>query len=223
MPSTSNLLQVINAALRSIGERPLLRLNGVLADVARDSLTQTARDIEGLHRWGFLVNRTPANSWSGAIAQLSDYLQLISVEVGQDSRGFRQLQYVTPQSMREIPIQPYTATNDSARFFTELGDFQVQLHPYPNDVVAQARVLFQYRVPIALPSVETDVFPNLPERFIPLFTKKLSYNLAVRHLADMGLAQQYQSEFEFAVQQYRNRENQTTGRALNMYRGYRRN
>lgn len=215
--STSTLLDVCNESFRAIGERPVLTLNTVQGDRVKDCVKQALRDVEAMNTWDFLLVSASALSWNGNAATLPTYQRLFTVSVGDTTKGFKDLQYVTPAQFDRLPVTPYTGTADKADYYT-LRSSGVQFSTYPNDVTAQGRVRFTYQEPLTLPSSDLSVFPNLPEKYVPLLVKKVSYLMAIRYLDDPQSASYFQQEFEQLTQQYRNYERKVPVTNPSMYR-----
>jgi hypothetical protein len=175
-----------------------------------------------MHHWEWLQLRIPCTNWNEFIARLPPNQAVYRVDVGDSVVGYKQLIEITPETFSTVPPTEYTGELDAARHFAKVDDLTFWINPYPNDLESQARVRFWIQDSIAVPTVASDVFANVPERMIALFVKKLSYHLATRHLGDFNLASAFQGEFEQLVQSYRNREAGNTNRSLNMYGGSRR-
>lgn len=215
--STSTLLDVCNEAFRAIGERPVLTLNTVQGDRVKDCVKQALRDVEAMNTWDFLLVRAIALSWSGNTATLPTYQRLFTVSVGDAAKGFKDLLYVPPTQFDRMPVTPYTGVTDQADYYTMISS-GVQLSTYPADVTSQGRIRFTYQEPLTFPSSDSSVFPNLPEKYVPLLTKKVSYLMALRYLDDPQSASYFQQEFEQLVQQYRNYERNTPINRPSMFR-----
>lgn len=215
--STSTLLETCNVVFRAIGERPVLTLSNVQGDRVKDCINQACNDTEVLHTWDWLYLRTIANSWSANIATLPVYQRLFSVSIGDSQRGYRELTYETNQQLDRRPLEAYTGTSDLARVYTLLSG-GVRFSTYPNDVQAQGRVLFSLQVPIIKPTLDTDTFTNVPERYLSLIHKKACHLMCVRYLDDAQAASYFQQEFEQLVQQYRAFERKAPVGKLTMFR-----
>jgi hypothetical protein len=217
MSSTSTLLDTANVVFRAIGERPVLTLGTTQGDRVKDCIVQACNDTETLHTWDWLYVRTVANSWTVNVAQLPTYQRLFNVAVGSPTEGYRELTYVPESQLDRQPLVGYAGTQDKASYYT-LVTGGVKFSNYPTDTTAQGRILFYMQEPIKVPTLDTETFSNVPERYIPLIHKKACHLMCVRYLDDAQAASYFQQEFEQLVQQYRAFERKAPVGKLSMYR-----
>lgn len=214
----TTLLDTANKVFRAIGERPAATLNNVQGDRLKDCIQQAALDVEVLHSWDFLTERVIANSWTLNEADLGPYQRLYEVSIGSPATGFKPLQYVPEPVLDRLPIKPYTGTKDLADYYTTVQG-AVKFSNYPADVTSQGRIVFYIQKSIVVPVADTDVWTNVPDRYLPLIEKKASYLACIRILDDPQAASYFQQELEQLVQQFRNYERRVPVGKLNMFRG----
>lgn len=218
---TIRLLEVANTVLRAIGERPELSLNSTRGDRVKDCIKQACRDVEILHTWQWLETTIIPSTWAGNTATTIPIQRVITVSCGSSLTGYREIQNVTQYVLdRNIP-RPYVGQVTSPDMYSMQGDSQFKFHPYPNDSASRGRIRLYVQLPITVPLLDTDVFVNIPDRYIVLIEKKASYLMALRYLDDATNASYFQQEFEQLVQQYRNVERGVPVRTTTMYRGRR--
>jgi hypothetical protein len=216
--STSTLLDVANVVYRALGERSVLTLSNTQGDRVKDAIRQACTDVETLHTWGWLQKKVVANTWLTNLARLDTYQRIYGVQIGDTVKGYRELTYVPEMTLDTLPLKPYTGTKDEAQFYT-LVEGGVRFNKYPNDSVSRNRILFYVQEPILLPTSDSSVFFNVPQRYISLIEKKACYLMCIRYLDDAQAASYFQQELEQLVQQYRNYERKSPVKRLNIYRG----
>lgn len=216
--STSTLLNLANVVFRAIGERPVSTLTNTQGDRVKDAIKQACTDTEALHTWDWLYRTTVATAWSGNKATLPEYQRLFNVSVGDPTIGYRELTYLPESQLDRRPITAYTGTRDLADYYTLLAG-GIKLSTYPTDITGQGRIQFYIQEPITLPTLDTDTFTNVPERYMVLLEKKACHLMCVRYLDDAQAASYFQQEFEQLVQQYRALERKAPVGKLSMYRG----
>jgi hypothetical protein len=219
--STSTLLQTANVIFRAIGERPVLTLSTTQGDRVKDCIAHACTDIETLHTWDWLCTKRVANSWVLGTADIGTYQRLFDVSYGSPAKGYKVLQYVPEVQLDTMPRVAYTGTSTGPTVYS-ISAGKVLFAKYPNDIVSQGRILFYLQEPIILPTLDTDVFPNIPERYMSLIHKKACHLMNVRYLDDAQAASYFQQELEQLVQQYRNYERKAPVGHLTMHRKGRR-
>lgn len=208
--STKTFLEVANEVLLMAGERPTTSLtsNPVARKVA-SVLKESVLEIALLDDWAFTRERINALSWVGGKADLGDVQRIVGVNYGKHP-----VLYLDPIDF-DIRI------GVGAPVWTVDGYGSVRVSPEPLTGEDQLKYTFEVIKALVTPEDDNDTFP-LPDRLMPLVTKRSLYLFVLRHLDDASLAAQYNNEFEMMVQLLRNRERYRPRGAANMYRGRRR-
>lgn len=218
--STSTLLDTANVVFRSIGERPVTSLTNVQGDRVKDCIKQACTDIETLNSWDWLFEQVNAISWTANVANLGVYRRLYTVSMGELTKGLTELKYLPEIQMDQLPLTPYKGTEDKATYYS-VRSGAVLFVNYPTDTQSRGRIWFYVQRPIKVPTIDTDVFQNVPEEYMTLIEKKASYLMCIRYLDDPQSGSYFQQEFEQLVQQYRTFERKAPVRKTSMYRGRR--
>ena len=206
--STKTLLEVVNDLLLMSGERPVLSLTSTpVARKATSVLQEAVLEIALLDDWAFTRQRINALSWVGNKAELGEVQRIRGVVSGTTT-----YRYLEPERFASM-VTP------SGRWTTD-GYSSVLVGDTPTTNAAQ--LLYKFDVITALnpPTLPSDKFP-LPDRLLPMVTKRALCMFVLRHLDDASLAAQYNNEFEVMVQLVRNRERYTPRGSENLYRGNR--
>ncbi|ASV43891.1 tail tube protein A [Cyanophage BHS3] len=203
--STKTLLEVANDVLLMAGERPTVSLNAnpvsrKVASCLREALLEVAL----LDDWSFLRSRVNALAWTSNVADVGDVQRIVRV-IDTDGR-----------------TMPYVDVNDmdmgvgGSRCWTVNGYGLVRFSFVPSDD-ERPNIRFDVIRALQPPNADGDTFP-VPDRFMPLVTKRALYLFVLRHLDDAPMAAQYNNEFELMTQMIRNRERYVPRGSVNMYR-----
>lgn len=213
--STKTLLEVVNDVLLMAGERPVLSLASTpVARKATSVLTEAVLELALLDDWAFTRQRINAVSWVGNKAELGNVQRIIGVVY--DSYPYR---YVEPATFSKLGYG--SATGGNVGYWSTDGYNSVVVSRTP--VTDTERLSFAFDVVTSLvpPTDALSKFP-IPDRLMPMVTKRALCLFVLRHLDDASLAAQYNNEFEVMVQLVRNRERYAPRGAANLYRGSRR-
>lgn len=216
--STSTLLDVANVVYRALGERSVLTLSNTQGDRVKDCIRQACIDVETLHTWDWLQKKVVANDWVTNLAKLDVYQRIHGVQIGDTTKGYRELTYVPEMTLDKMPVTSYNGTSDEAQYYT-LVEGGVRFNRYPNDAVSRNRIVFYVQEPIMYPTADNNVFFNVPQRYVTLIEKKSCYLMCIRYLDDAQAASYFQQELEQLVQQYRNYERKAPTKRLSIYKG----
>lgn len=213
--STKTFLEVANDVLLMAGERPIASLasNPVARKVA-SCLSEAVLEIAILDDWSFTRDRISAISWSGDTANLGDVQRVIKVLYGDVASGLRNLRYLDSTLFDGVPVGGSVGYSGG---WAVAGYGAVRLRPEPTTDEEKNKIKFDVIRALVPPKQDSDRFP-LPDRFMPLVTKRALYLFVLRHLDDTALAAQYNNEFEIMVQLLRNRERYVPRGSANMYR-----
>lgn len=214
--STSTLLTVVNKVLTNVGERQVTNLSSSIAVRAVNSIEEAIREIENLDDWSWTRDKLSASSWVNEVATLPSFTRIHDVLfVSPTTR--KVLVYIDPVDFALQELTSFTITTDSPTYYTINNDTSVSVSPYPVGSTLQDYVVFILSSTIPIPTTASSTF-NIPERYLTLVTKLASYNLAVRHLDDKGIASNFRSEFEAMLVMIRSRGNLTPTSGTNMFK-----
>lgn len=222
--STTNLLEVGNAVLANVNERPLPSLSGLTGIQIRNAIRDSLIEINNAADWVWLQDRINPTAWSGSIAYLSNNVSQIRSVGYQPSTvanqtSIRTLQFLTPEEYDHYPLVSYTTGARPLRW-TYFDYNAIRVNPYTTDVTEQAKLWCYVRYNLSLPSSESTAFA-MPEEFIPLLITKTTQRYALRHMEDAGLAAAFEAEYQQLLQQHRGRHTVIPHKKLNLYGGTR--
>jgi hypothetical protein len=200
--SATNLLGVVNACLRSVGERVVFNFTSTatVTNKALDAVRDSLQDISLLHDWNFAQETTVATSWSTFTATLPETHKIYGVLVKDGSR----MRELLPVKRNDFPWLATTAEGLPELYYVQ-SNSKVLVHPYPNTSEKQNEVLFSYLAPLVLPTDATAFLP-VPERFISLLIRGATAYLALSHLDDANAHTLYKRQFEEMGNRLRLRE-----------------
>lgn len=223
--STTNFLGVVNEVMLNVGERVVNDFTTPTARKAKQFVIEALRELQLRDDWEFLRDFVNAASWaSPGIATLPSYQRLHAVQYLVPNTGSAAinkvfLSYLDRPSFERIT--PFAFLNTDVNMlpdsYTMLDDARIQVKPYPNDTLTQARVSFHITRAMTMPNLTTDFLP-IPERLIPLVVRLASSIMAARHLDDINMSQLLRNEFEAMLRQIRAREQLTPSTGTNMFR-----
>jgi len=203
--STKPLLEVVNDLLLMSGERPVLSLTSTpVARKATSALQEAVQEIALLDDWAFTRQRINAFSWAGDTADLGDVQRIIGVVYNKTTYA-----YIDPATFDRM-----TSNNNS---WTTDGYSTVRVSRAPVTNAEQLAYKFDVISALIPPTTPNGKFP-IPDRLMPMVTKRALCMFVLRHLDDAPLAAQYNNEFEVFVQLVRNRERYTPRGSANLYR-----
>lgn len=206
--STKTVLEVVNDLLLMSGERPVLSLTSTpVARKATSVLQEAILEIALLDDWAFTRQRIGALSWLGNKAELGDVQRIVRVVFGKTI-----YQYIDPET--------FLSSELVGNYWTTDGYSSVLVGVTPLTNADQLLYKFDVISSLSPPMLASAKFP-IPDRLMPLVSKRALCMFVLRHLDDAALAAQYNNEFEVMVQLVRNRERYVPRGSANLYRGRR--
>lgn len=216
--STTTLLQLANAVLIDVGERPIINFGSNLGSKVRSAITSATYDVGALDDWSWLQARRNADAWAGNKAILNNRRRLYKVQYQPGSGApFQDVRYKFSEDFDRLNITSYSTTNGYPIDYTTDAELSVFLNPYPDTNDERAKIWFTAVDTISPPTTNNGAFP-VPERFVELIKKRALYYMALRHLDDAQMAAMFNNEFELLGQRLRDTERSHTVGQLNMFK-----
>lgn len=207
MNSTSTKLDVINTALRNIGERVVTTTNDSQAsELALSLLPEVLTFIVNRHFWFFcnkFLNTDPLSldvdvSYSGDTVGLLKPIIRVNNIYSNPTPGnrIRHANFCRLDSFEYAYSNvAMTSDTDEVVYYTidRFGD--IRLFPYPVTDAAKANLRIEVYSFIPTPTLDSDVF-EIPEPYVPMVSTLLSARLSNRLLNSPQMAQVYEAEYE---------------------------
>lgn len=217
--STSTQLDVINEAVRNIGDRPFeleeedTNFRNQCRFAVKTALFNFERDFD----WQFMRRYTNALSWSGNEATLPDYTRLSEVSYVTNNGSYLLSELFLEQYRRHVQ---FVTVSPLARpmYYAQQDAESILVTPAPSTVDEQNKVFFTYYAALKRPESDTDTF-DIPENFIPLFVLKLAVELSIVHLSDQDSIAPLRAQYEESKRLAISRSQNISLRKANMYRG----
>lgn len=209
-PSAQTLVELVNLVLMGAGEEPCRTVNETVASKrAAQSIRDAIYSVGMLGAWTFERGLVAPDSWD-------DPTQTCVVT------GITKVNAVWFDGHR-LPYQDYGLVAGSDRpesagnpcSWTQLNSTTFRLTPYPL-TDEKALVKFEVELAPAAPTLDTDL-TGLPEFLVPPMVSRATGAFVLRHLADPGLANQYNNEFEVFLQASRSLDSQVPRNSGTMY------
>lgn len=217
--STSTRLDVLNRALRFVGERPFSITEPLVNNkiVALDCLNQALFVLEHSFDWRFAQRYTNADSWVLERAILPQFTKLHGADYVNAQNYMMPL---TPTNAEDLRLRaPFLVSLSSGYqwiLFAQEDNETVIVSPYP-DVADQDRIFFNYSAALKRPTTDTDTF-DIPEDFIPLLVTQLCAQLALNMLNSQADFQNYAAVYERDMRLAISRSQMLSPSQNNMYR-----
>jgi hypothetical protein len=190
MATTQTLLEAVNDVLVAAGERQVDGIGNYPSLKAKSALESSLSDIQILQDWVWLKKVTPALSWEVDKAILPPIQRLLSATYV-NQFGYRQpLRHVTPDL---YPWYEPIAGLPEMYVYTDAQD--VRVHPYPDTIDIQQKILFHYIAVIFPPQSETQTYP-IPSELYELLKRGALFHFSMTHLDDRNASQHYKQQFD---------------------------
>lgn len=207
------LLQSVNYALLSCGERPVINTNGNLAQLVVQCLRDSSSEVATGNKLEDLRSRINASSWSTDEATLpSSVNQIAGVYFYSSPTGLPassydyptvNVRYVTPEEYERRTLWNYSNTTQAIpMIWTKKTSTVVKVNPYPTDATERAKVLFDvYQIP-QIPASDSTNW-SCPDVITDLIQLRAASMLANRHLQDGQLYQTLMSDYQMLIRKQR--------------------
>lgn len=206
--------------LQAIGERRVTSLSSPIAALTAKVIQDTVYELSTIHDWSWGRDKIPATSWNLQTASLTNVVRIHGVGTGSTALGFLQANFLHKDVFDALAITGYDSVNfpyGAPRWWTIDSYNDVMVNPYPSDVTAQSKVLFDVTRVLVPPTVATGVFP-IPEHYMPLVYYRAEAIMALQHLADTESQAQFIALWERFAQRVRDRDGQRAPTQLTMHR-----
>lgn len=219
--SISTQLQVINEAVRNVGDRPFelddpdTNFRHKCRFAVKTALFNFERDFD----WLFARRYTVAQSWNGKEAKIPEYTRLSYVDYRGPTGNYR-LTELYLDEFRQFIDTPFTINNSYPLYYAQQDAESVLVLPEPEDAIDRSRIFFSYYAALKRPADDEDNF-DIPETHIPLLVLKLSVELALVHLNDEESIRSLRSQYEESKRLAISRNQGISIRKANMFRGNR--
>lgn len=222
------LLQSINYALLSCGERNVINSQGNLAQLVIQCLRDSASEIATGNHIEDLRSRVAASSWTLDEATLPTAVNNIqgvyfySSPTGVPAATYDfptiTVRYVSPEEYERRTLWNYSNTSQAIPFIWTKKTFNVaKVNPYPTDATERAKVLFDvYSIP-QIPAADATNW-TCSDIITDLIQLRAASMLANRHLQDPTLYQTLMSDYQMIMKKQRVSQGQFPG-GYTMYRG----
>lgn len=224
------LLQSVNYALLSCGERPVINTQGNLAQLVVQCLRDASSEVATGNKLEDLRSRVAASSWSTDEATLpSSVNQIAGVYFYSSPTGLPasaydyptySVRYVPPEEYERRALWNYSNTQQAyPQIWTKKTSTVVKVSPYPTDATERAKVLFDvYQIP-QIPATDSTNW-SCPDVITDLIQLRAASMLANRHLQDGGLYQTLMSDYQMILRKQRVSQSQFPS-GYSMYRNLR--
>lgn len=210
---TRTLLQTVNYALLSCGERPVINTQGNLAQLVIQCLRDAATEVATGNKLEDLRSRITASSWSTDEATLpSSVNQIAGVYFYSSPTGLPEsaydyptysVRYVPPEEYERRALWNYSNTQQAyPQIWTKKTSTVLKVAPYPTDATERAKVLFDvYSIP-QIPATDVTNWTS-SDVITDLIQLRAASMLANRHLSDGQLYQTLMSDYQMLLRKVR--------------------
>lgn len=190
-------LELINRVLLNAAEQPVRQVDETVASKrAGISLNRAVRDIMSLGSWSFARRVLPPILWDGPSRTFTHSLTEVE-DVWYDGR-----------TIKYVDWQDHAHSNNTdgvPSCWTTVDYGTIRLAPYPTTIEQQALVrVVGYGYPDGMNS--NNDTPGVPGTFVDALVSRATGAFLLRHTADSVLSNQFNNEFEVAIQSLRDRD-----------------
>jgi len=220
MPSSDNLLQVVNSVLLSVGETPVKFLTeSNTAIKATDEVIAAFAEFQTLADWRCLYALVNAPVWSLEKADFSTspFWRVVTVYTSfANSRSRYPARFTPDVEFNQIVPREFSGSDRVTRYCIT-GDNVISVDPYPTTDTQKLTVLFSLVKKLTVPRYDTAFFP-VSDNYIELIKRLAEHRFISNHLGDVGLSQLTLNNFQSLLRTMRARESSTPVEGLNMFR-----
>lgn len=216
-PSTETHLELVNQVLLSAADQPVRTVNETVASKrASIALKRAVNDIILLGSWSFARKILPP---TGAVFESNDVLTFNN-STRQVTHSLSQIEDVWYDGhlLHFVHWQDHARaeyTEGIPECWTQVNYNTIILAPYPTELEQQSKVsVVGYAYPV--PMVDDTDTSGLPSSFIDALVSRATGAFVLRHTADASLANQFNNEFELALQSLRDRDRGSPRQTGNM-------
>lgn len=215
--STTTLLQVANAILLNVNERPIATLVNNQGEQLKNVIRTTLRKISHDNKWPWL-EATVAGTWSGNLVTLpSNTSRIIGVFWQSTVSRALPLRWIHKDNFNAYQLDSYSS--GGRPIWWTMEDFNsYRVNPYPTTAPEQAFITANVYNTLELPLTDTGVFA-MPEEFIDLLILGGTALYANRHMEDDKLYQTFMTEYLSGMNIMRSQNYSTPAKAMNLYGG----
>lgn len=219
---SSTLLQLVNRVLLDVGERQVTSISNSVSRKAKLYIQDALNDLQMFHNWEWLSEFSGVSTFTNEKTTITN-LRRIRTVFWNTGSTFVKIPWIPLEGFVERELEPFDSTVDTStcpHWYTQEDDVTIALNPYPTDSEGRDRIRVEGIKYIESPENDSDLIP-IPERFENILVKRAVYNMYMRHLGELDLANAMNFEFTDILQRFRDQENRTPMRGTNMYQGRR--
>ena len=204
-------IDFINGCLLAVGERDYMV--GTLMNSPQRRAYKIFKDtfISFTHEcvWSFLNKVGGATSWSGNVAVVPQYQQMISVFLGtRKLTPLYNVEYISLTAGVEGVVNYFCLNNNTTVSFNA--------KPSTSD---KALIKFQYIEELALPAYTANAYIPLTDDFVNVMENLMQAKLCLQMLDDQGGYQAFMREYAIRLSKAVQKDQRITHERPNMYRG----
>ena len=219
---SSTLIELVNRVLIDVGERQVTSISNAASRKAQLYIQDALNDLQMFHNWEWLSVFTGVSAFTNEKTQITNIRRIRSV-FWNNGTTYVEIPWIPFDDFIKRELVSFDSTQTTAtcpRYYTQEDDTTISFNPYPTDTAGRDKIRVEGIRYIEPPVNTTDLIP-IPERFENILVKRAVYNMYVRHLGEVDLAQAMNFEFTDILQRFRDQENRTPMRGTSMYQGQR--
>lgn len=215
----TTLLELVNRVLLDVGERQVTSISTPASRKARLYIQDAFNDLQMYHNWEWLNGLFAVNSFTEEKTTIDNVRRIRRVYWLDDENRY-EISWIPASQFYLQHLESFDTNQDiaeSPRFYTQINETQLAFNPYPTTDQGRDKIRVEGIRYITPPSLDTDEL-TIPERFENVLIKRAVYNMLLRHLGEIDMAQAMNFEFNDILQRFRDQENRTPMKGTNMFR-----